>query len=240
MTNVTYGHILTYVYIVNTEIQLKMGSKRLVLEKRREREREQRRKSILRAARKLFFKQGYNPVTVSDIAKKAELSKGAIYLYFSSKEEICAQILLEDIERFHSEVLPIFKGGDSASKVLIGFANIYLNFFLKDRELFRILMNFMLHANSLNLSDDTNRRIILETNRAISVTESIFQYGIDKGEFLLRREDVREMRNSLWGMLNGIISLHLFIGRESTRAQRIHSGVNEFLSIFIEGLKKSE
>lgn len=210
-----------------------------MLGKRREREREQRRKTILRAAKRLFFKQGYNPVTVSDIAKKAELSKGAIYLYFNSKEEICAQILLDDITRFHSEVLPIFEGGDSASEVLIGFAHIYVDFFLKDRELFRILMNFMLHANSLNLSDDTNRRIILETNRAISVTENIFQYGIDKGEFLLRREDVRAMRNSLWGMLNGIISLHLFIGRESTREKRIRSGVNKCLGIFIEGLKKT-
>jgi len=212
----------------------------LVLEKRREREREQRRKTILRAARRLFFKQGYNPVTVSDIAKKAELSKGAIYLYFSSKEEMCAQILLEDIERFHGEVLPIFEGGGSASEVLIGFANMYVEFFLKDRELFRILMNFMLHANSLNLSDDTNRRIILETNKAVSVTENIFQYGIDKGEFLLRKEDVRAMRNSLWGMLNGIISLHLFVGRESTREKRIHSGVYGCLNIFIQGLKKSE
>jgi len=212
----------------------------LVLGKRREREREKRRKTILKAAKRLFFKQGDNPVTVSDIAKKAELSKGAIYLYFSSKEEMCAQILLDDIEKFHREVLPIFKGGDSASEVLIGFAHMYVDFFLRDRGLFRILMNFMMHANSLNLSDDTNRRIILETNRAISVTENIFQFGIDKGEFLLRKEDVMAMRNSLWGMLNGIISLHLFIGRESTRGKRIHSGVNGCLNIFIEGLKKSE
>jgi len=100
-------------------------------------------------------------------------------------------------------------------------------------------MNFMLYAGSLNLSDRTNRRIILETNRAISVTENIFQYGIDRGEFLLRREDVRAMRNSLWGMLNGIISLHLFVGKESLREERIRSGVNGCLNIFIEGLKKS-
>ncbi|MEA2013878.1 MAG: TetR/AcrR family transcriptional regulator [Thermodesulfobacteriota bacterium] len=208
--------------------------------KRREREREQRRKTILRAARKLFFKQGYNPVTVADIAKKAELSKGAIYLYFNSKEEICAQILLDDIERFHAEVLPIFKGEDSASEVLTGFANIYVDFFLRDRELFRILMNFMMHANSLNLSEITNKRMIVETNRAISVTENIFKFGIEKGEFLLRFEDVRVMRNSLWGMLNGIISLHLFVGREATREQRLRYGVNKSLGVFIEGLKKSE
>ena len=211
----------------------------MVLERRRQKEKKQRRKAILRAARRLFFKQGNRPVTISDIAKKAELSKGAIYLYFSSKEEICAQILLDDIERVHNKVLPIFDGKSRASDVLMGFAHLYVDFFLKDRELFRLLMNFMMHANNLNLSNDTDQRIIQETNKAISVTESIFQYGIDTGEFLLRREDIRMVRNAFWGMLNGVISLHLFIGKEATRKERIHSNIDGCLNIFIEGLRKS-
>lgn len=210
----------------------------MVLERRREKERKQRRRAILRAARRLLFRQGNRPVTIADIARKAELSKGAIYLYFSSKEEICAQILLDDIGRVHKEVLPIFDGKSSASEVLMGFAHLYADFFLKDRELFRLLMNFMMHADNLNLSPDTDQRIIHETNKAISVTESIFQYGIDKGEFLLGREDVRIMRNAFWGMLNGVISLHLFIGKEATREERIHSNIDGCLRTFIEGLKK--
>jgi AcrR family transcriptional regulator len=212
----------------------------LVLEKRREKERKQRRRAILKAARKLFFKQGNRPVTIADIARKAELSKGAIYLYFSSKEEICAQILLEDIGRVHNEVLPIFDGKSGASEILMSFAHLYMDFFLKDRELFRLLMNFMMHADNLNLSNDTDQRIIQETNKAISVTESIFQYGIDTGEFLLRKEDVRIMRNAFWGMLNGMISLHLFIGKETTREERIHSNVDGCLEVFIRGLKRSD
>ena len=211
----------------------------MALGERRKREKEQRRRAILKAARKLFFKRGYSPVTVSDIAKKVELSKGAIYLYFSSKEEICAQVLLDDIERFHSEVLPMFETGASASEVFVGFAQMYMNFFMKDRELFRMVMNFMLHANNMNLSDDTNKRIIRETNMAISVTENIFQYGLDRGEFTLKGEDIRTMRNSFWGMLNGIIALHLFIGREATREERIRSNIDKCLGIFIEGLKKT-
>lgn len=212
----------------------------MVLEKRREKERKQRRRAILKAARKLFFKQGNRPVTIADIARKAELSKGAIYLYFSSKEEICAQILLEDIGRVHNEVLPIFDGKSGASEILMSFAHLYMDFFLKDRELFRLLMNFMMHADNLNLSNDTDQRIIQETNKAISVTESIFQYGIDTGEFLLRKEDVRIMRNAFWGMLNGMISLHLFIGKETTREERIHSNVDGCLEVFIRGLKRSD
>ena len=55
---------------------------------RREKERESRRSAILKAARKLFFDRGFKNVTVDNIAAKAEVSKGSVYLYFKSKEEI--------------------------------------------------------------------------------------------------------------------------------------------------------
>jgi len=213
---------------------------RLVLERRREKERRQRKKAILRAARGLLFRQGNRSVTIADIAKKAELSKGAIYLHFSSKEEIYAEILLDNIAKVHSEILPIFDGTDSASELLTRFSYLYADFFLRDRELFRLLMNFMMHADNLNLSKDTDQRVIQETNKAISVTERIFQYGIEKGEFLLESENVRTVRNAFWGMLNGVISLHLFIGREETRRERIYSNIDEWLKIFIEGLRKTD
>jgi AcrR family transcriptional regulator len=205
--------------------------------KRREKEKEQRKKVILNAARKLFFKKESHPVTVSKIAKKAQLSKGAIYLYFSSKEEICAQILLNDIEKFHKEVAGIIDSSKNATQILRDFSYTYVGFFLSDTELFRILMNFMLNNNNLNFSDDTNRRVIQEMNQAISVTEGILRYGAERGEFHLREDDMSKARNALWGLLNGVLSLHLFIGRESLREERIRKTIDEGLTIFIEGLK---
>ena len=206
---------------------------------RREKEKEQRRKAILKAARKLFINKGYKPVTVANIAKKADLSKGAIYLYFSSKEEICAQILLDEIEKFHQKTFHLFDDGKSATEVLSDFSNLYVDFFLSDRELFRILMTFMLNNENLDFTDETNRRIILETNKAISVTERIFRYGIDRGEFSIKETDVMRMRNALWGLLNGVLSLHLFVGRESMREARIRNDIKKGLGVFIEGLKKT-
>ena len=54
--------------------------------------------------------------------------------------------------------------------------------FLNDRELFRILMTFMLHTNAMNLPEDLNNHIIKSTNKNISVIEEIFKYGIERGE----------------------------------------------------------
>jgi len=209
-------------------------------ERRREREKEHRRQVILKAAKRLFVENGFKFVTVANIAEKAELSKGAIYLYFSSKEEIYAQILLSDIENFHKEISQIFQDGKTASDVLLDFANAYIDIFLKEREQFRILMNFMLHADNLSLSNGTKRQIIREMNRTISLIEKILQDGVEAGELSLKRPDVRKMRNALWGLFNGIISLHLFVGTESMREERIRSNVKEGIDAMIAGLKNKQ
>ena len=205
------------------------------LEERRNREKERRREAILKAARRDFMKKGFKSVTVDSIAQRAQLSKGAIYLYFKSKEEIYAQVLIRDIEKFHDRVADIFHGGDTASEVLVRFAQIYTEFFLNERELFRILMTFMVQPNPQNISEQINDHIIRTTNKTIGIIERIFQNGIENGEFPGCR-DIRQCRNALWGLLNGIIALHLFTGREETREERIRSTITGGLDIFLRGL----
>jgi AcrR family transcriptional regulator len=207
----------------------------LGLEERRNREKERRRETILKAARRDFMKKGFKAVTVDSIAQRAQLSKGAIYLYFRSKEEIYAQVLIRDIEKFHDRVADIFHGGDTASAVLVRFAQIYTEFFLNERELFRILMTFMVQPNPLNISEQINDHIIRTTNKTIGIIERIFQNGIERGEFPGCR-NIRQCRNALWGLLNGIIALHVFTGREETREERIRSTISGGLDIFLRGL----
>jgi len=212
------------------------GEENLGAERRREREKEQRRNAILRAARREFFEKGFRSVTVDTIARRAELSKGAIYLYFKSKEEIYAQILLRDIDKFHDRVETLLDTSKSASDNLRQFAEVYAAFFLSDRELFRIFMNFMLQHNPVNFTPKINDHIVKSTNQTVSIIEQILQMGIERGEFP-RALDIRICRNSLWGLLNGIIALHLFAGREETREERVRNQVRGGIDVFIGGLR---
>ncbi len=209
------------------------------LEERRRREKENRKAAILKAARRLFFEKGFKPVTVESIAKKAELSKGSVYLYYNSKEEIYAQILLNDIEKFNRKIENLFNNGDTASSILHKLSTIYIDFFLHDTELFRILVTYMLHTDDMNLSDDVNHHIVKMTNVAIDVIERIFQYGIERGEFP-PSVNLRQNRNAIWGLLNGIIALHLFTGDVATREARIRSTVKTTLEIYVRGLNSEK
>ncbi|WP_226567854.1 TetR/AcrR family transcriptional regulator [Bacillus stratosphericus] len=50
--------------------------------------RKERKRLILQAALEVFSETGYCSATIDDIVKKANISKGLIYTYFKSKEEI--------------------------------------------------------------------------------------------------------------------------------------------------------
>jgi AcrR family transcriptional regulator len=66
---------------------------------------EQRRQQILDAAAACFSLKGFHQTTMQDICTEAELSPGAVYRYFQSKEEIiqamCSRGNHEDVELIH-------------------------------------------------------------------------------------------------------------------------------------------
>jgi AcrR family transcriptional regulator len=77
------------------------------ISERREREKNERRKTILDCARELILTQGVQRVSMEEIAHKAELSKATVYLYFSSKDILFNEIC-EDAARFFLDHLKPF------------------------------------------------------------------------------------------------------------------------------------
>ncbi|HKP35432.1 MAG TPA: helix-turn-helix domain-containing protein, partial [Pyrinomonadaceae bacterium] len=51
-----------------------------------------KRSAILRAATRVFARNGYFNSKVADIARAADVADGTVYLYFKSKEEILHSI----------------------------------------------------------------------------------------------------------------------------------------------------
>lgn len=72
----------------------------MTLSPRKIREREARKQEILDAARQIFFDKGFHATTMEAIGQRAGFSKGAIYFYFKSKEEILVNINCTVLEAF--------------------------------------------------------------------------------------------------------------------------------------------
>jgi hypothetical protein len=97
-------------------------------------------------------------------------------------------------------------------------------------------MTFMLHANDMLLTDEQNAQLIETTNANTDIISEILQKGIDSGEFS-PIINIWQTQNAIWGLLNGVISLFLFMGNPEKRAERIHSTVENSLNSIIKGLK---
>lgn len=58
---------------------------------------EERRKELIDTAERLFITNGYDQTAVCDIMKKVNLSQGAFYYYFESKEDVLVAILEKNV-----------------------------------------------------------------------------------------------------------------------------------------------
>jgi len=61
--------------------------------------REVKQKQIKDAALELFAREGYHSTSISKIAKAAGISKGLMYNYFDSKEELVMSLLKEGMDK---------------------------------------------------------------------------------------------------------------------------------------------
>tara|TARA_B110000977_G_scaffold50650_1_gene68807 strand:- start:3350 stop:3925 length:576 start_codon:yes stop_codon:yes gene_type:complete len=69
--------------------------------------REEKKDLILRTALKVFAQEGYHASSVNKIADKANISKGLIYNYFESKEDLLNNIVSNIMDRYMEKYPPI-------------------------------------------------------------------------------------------------------------------------------------
>src|SRR5262249_21400985 len=67
-------------------------------------DRDARRRKVQRAAARVFAERGYARATIEEIARRAGLSVGAIYLYFQSKEDLYASLAQDALACFADEL----------------------------------------------------------------------------------------------------------------------------------------
>ncbi|MEZ5345858.1 MAG: TetR/AcrR family transcriptional regulator [Pyrinomonadaceae bacterium] len=94
-----------------------------------------KREAILRSAIHVFADKGYFNSKVADIAGKANIADGTVYLYFKSKEEILHSIFDRAMEEFISFGKKEIEGIEGADKKLLRIAELHLERLGADREL---------------------------------------------------------------------------------------------------------
>lgn len=65
---------------------------------------EQTRKAILNSAMDMFYEKGYSKTTFDEIAKRINLTKGAVYWYFRNKPDIVAALINDFADKYINNI----------------------------------------------------------------------------------------------------------------------------------------
>ena len=206
------------------------------IEERKEREKQARREAIMASAREFFFAKGFTATTMDEIAHKAELSKGALYLYFASKEELYVSVMSEGLAILFDRIEEAFKLDLPPDQMIRKFGEVRYRYYLDYREYYRIFF-FLEHKDVAQqlpreLIQDSLEKGMRNFQRLIEV----IQKGIDQGIFA--PVDPRKAAVAFLGATNGV----LFLFEEELSKEIIGMDVEQLIfytiDLFIEALKK--
>ena len=205
---------------------------------RRAREKEHRRRSILDAARAVFFEGGLQLATVDDVAARAEVSKGTVYLYFESKETILAHLLLEGLEQLVSDLEEAYAPDREIAPAerLRRLAVAYLNFFEGNPHYYRLIMAFDRGKFQEAVPAEVYEQILTRSMRGFHRVVQTVQQGIDQGIFDLA--EPRPAAAALWASLNGVLVLLGHPLRREVVASDLESLYWTTFDMFLRGLQK--
>lgn len=174
---------------------------------RKERERQARQEAILTAAQQVFCAKGVDQTTIDEIAEQAELSKGTIYLYFKSKEEVYISVLLRGMEQLYEQLIEVKENlaTTSADILMRSIRDIYYKFYIDFPEF--MYMSSLFHHG--RIKEKLNPMIWALTHqnakKCVQVLADIIQAGIDAGIF--RAVDCWKASNSFWCAATGVMDL---------------------------------
>ena len=154
---------------------------------KRARRKEARPGELLAAALDLFVEKGFSATRAEEVAKRAGVSKGTLFLYFSSKEELFKAVVRDSVSGRYPEwrtEIQAFKG--SASELLQRSMHTWWSRYgaTKASGISKLVMSEATNFPELAMF---YQREVVEPGREL--IRSILQRGVDSGEF--RRLDMK-------------------------------------------------
>jgi AcrR family transcriptional regulator len=183
----------------------------------------ERRSQILRAARAVFIDRGFIAARVEDVAKRAGLSKGAVYFYFSSKRDLFLALVQEEHENTYSFLDRAEEDHRPAAVKLVDLGQQYLAYFagLKSPPRF-----FLMMCEQGIRDDEIREEVQAVHQRFVDAATRILAQGMKEGTF--READPHGVAMILKAIIDGLAG-QAAIGIRPDRDKLVNDGLSTLL-----------
>lgn len=181
---------------------------------------------ILKSAFECFAQKGFQVATMEDIVYHSKISKGAIYNYFNSKDEIYLELMnersTESINKMKEDLGKLKTSYEKLEHLFAIYSNVnkapdYVN-------MTRVHIEFWLYSSRKN---DLRKMMISRFNLYRDLFKTIIDEGIKNGEFS-KSANSEELSLIFWGAIDGS-SLHNAMLLEHYPFQSVITGLKEVI-----------
>lgn len=189
-------------------------------------ERARKRQRILKAAIEVFSRKGFYHAKISEIARKAGVADGTIYLYFENKDDLLISIFEEEMERiiqrFREELNPIVRADEKLRQFII----LHAQMVTAEPDLAHILQ-IELRQSSVFMKDYKP----IKFRQFLNILEEIFLEGQKQGIF---PQEIHPgiIKRTVFGALDEL-ALHWILKNKS---YDLVESARKFADIYLHGL----
>lgn len=188
---------------------------------------ENKRQELLASAMACFAEKGYQSATIDDIVARSGMSKGAVYNYFNSKEEIYLTLLSQATEKSFERVKAEINKKSTAKEKLEQMFNIYSDISYRDQawsDRSRVQMEFYLNAPR---NEELNERMRERGEMFRHFIVEIIEEGKRSGEFK-EAVDSYLVAESYWSFTDGMF-LHLLVEKDQYPFKNLYQTVGQMI-----------
>jgi len=160
---------------------------------------QQKKKYILETARKVFLEKGYKDVTMKDIVDACEISRGGLYLYFSSTREIFLEVLKLESEESDDVFGKNISEDATAAEILALFLKEQKKEILRKNNNLSLATYEFFFAEKMEKKDNYLKK---QFDSAVKILEKLIEAGVENGDFYC--EDCSGAARNIMYVLEGL------------------------------------
>lgn len=193
-------------------------------------DKDKKRKDIALSVRSLLLEKGIKKLSITDIVKKAGISRGSIYDYFETKEDIVFEIIMNDVLEFQNSLAKKFSSSTKTREKVLYFYDFVLSSdekTVQERNVYKEYLSVCFTSK--------NEKMTIFNNECTSLLKviltSMIQEGIDKNE--LKENSIK--------LINGLLAIEKgFLVLLWTENREIKEELIEFINTLFDLIQKEK
>lgn len=188
-----------------------------------------KRQKIMDAAVEMFAEQGFYNSTVADVARKADVADGTIYLYFKNKDDLLISIFEHSMEMFIDTVREELKNVENPREKIKKFIALHLKLVQKNQNLAQVIQ-IELRQSSKFMKEYANEKFF----EYLNLIQGVIEEGKERGVFRDNADPVI-LKRAIFGAVDEM-ALEWVLMRK--KRYSIEEAADQLSDMFIRGISE--